>query len=387
MVPLIFNVILGIVFYKKQLKIKKPVWTYRTDRLIGKREIFEENMPIFCNKDGLCNVSITKVLFFNYGSETIKKEDVKKHIRVNFPKDNIIIGQPKILQSSRPEIYLTTTKHDNEIILNFDFLDQEDGCLIEVVHSSPKKHKQAILPFTGRTSPDYTKNTNEFLEYNFIKRNATVLVHAEHLEQLYLFSWNDVPGNDGRRLLSNLKHNYGVSWAEGAEIHKSDNDKTIHILNNENSSEIMIEKKGDKATLTIGEDKTYELEIKKEKGKLNIYEQPIKIDGIILGVSKGIQLINVREKGARIRIIISSLLFIISCYFVVVTAVALVLFTEFKIYPQEFISIIILHISQPIFPILFIVPFMFACIPFVYIVSRHIASIVTFPSWFDYKYQ
>jgi preprotein translocase subunit SecY len=79
------------------------------------------------------------------------------------------------------------------------------------------------------------------------------------LEYSYLFSWDDVPGNDSERLLRYLKDAHNIDWAESVEICKSDEGKTIRIFKNENSVEIMIDEKKEKA------------KVKKEHDKLNIY--------------------------------------------------------------------------------------------------------------------
>ncbi|MEA2032397.1 MAG: hypothetical protein U9N41_02310 [Euryarchaeota archaeon] len=87
----------------------------------------------------------------------------------------------------------------------------------------------------------------------------------------YLFSWNDVPG-DNNRLLNFLSDcPYIGWWAKNAEIHKTDDGKTIKIFKDENWAEITIDEEKEKATLKINNGRTQDLKVKKENGKLNIY--------------------------------------------------------------------------------------------------------------------
>ena len=51
----------------------------------------------------------------------------------------------------------------------------------------------------------------------------------------YLFSWDEVPGNDSRRLLKYLENNLNIDWAKNAEIEKSDDGKAITVTNGKNS--------------------------------------------------------------------------------------------------------------------------------------------------------
>ena len=96
----------------------------------------------------------------------------------------------------------------------------------------------------------------------------------------YLFSWDDVPGNDSERLLRFLRDDWGIGWAENTEIHKSADGKTIRIFNDENSAKITIDVGKEKATFKISDDRTHDLKVKKENGKLNIYHIGIRIKGI-----------------------------------------------------------------------------------------------------------
>ena len=87
----------------------------------------------------------------------------------------------------------------------------------------------------------------------------------------YLFSWDNVPGNDSEILLRFLRDDLDISWAENAEIHKPDDGKTIRIFKDENAAEIIIDEKKEKATLKISAGRTHDLKVKNEDGKLNIY--------------------------------------------------------------------------------------------------------------------
>ncbi|MCK4734326.1 MAG: hypothetical protein KAT65_17865, partial [Methanophagales archaeon] len=79
-------------------------------------------------------------------------------------------------------------------------------------------------------------------------------------------------GNDSERLLLFLLDDLDIDWAENAEIRKSDDGKIICIFKDENSAEIMIDEEKEKATLKIGDGKIIDLKVKKENGKLSLYD-------------------------------------------------------------------------------------------------------------------
>jgi phage tail-like protein len=93
------------------------------------------------------------------------------------------------------------------------------------------------------------------------------------VDVMYLFSWDDVPGVEGERLLHYLNEDFDIFWAEGAEIRKSDDGRIIHIYQGENSADITMDEKEKIATLKIKEGQTFKLNVKKENGKFAIYNE------------------------------------------------------------------------------------------------------------------
>ena len=88
----------------------------------------------------------------------------------------------------------------------------------------------------------------------------------------YLFSWDNVPGDDNDKLMIFLKDEFDIDWAENAEICKSNDDTTINISKDAKSVEIFMDAKEEKATLKISDGRTHDLKVKKEDDKLNLYK-------------------------------------------------------------------------------------------------------------------
>jgi hypothetical protein len=98
--------------------------------------------------------------------------------------------------------------------------------------------------------------------------------HQKHLQQLtekYLFSWNEIPGNDNKRLIGFLKKRFDIVWADNAEIEKIENGRTIRIYFENNYLTLELNDGETKAILKIGNVRTDEFIAKKENDKLNIY--------------------------------------------------------------------------------------------------------------------
>ena len=122
----------------------------------------------------------------------------------------------------------------------------------------------------------------------------------DYFEPKYLFTWDDVPGSDSGRLLLYLNDEYGIGWAEDAEISKSDDGRTISIVNGENSATITLdEMDSEEAELKIVGGKSVNMEVKEKNGELCIHESSwladvcvwnLRLPRILLGIVAGIGL-------------------------------------------------------------------------------------------------
>jgi CRISPR/Cas system CSM-associated protein Csm3 (group 7 of RAMP superfamily) len=120
----------------------------------------------------------------------------------------------------------------------------------------------------------YDESINNFVPDRILKPCGIDLAEAifGYIDkELFLFSWDSVSENNGDRLLQVLKDDFNVDWAENAPINKSDDRKTIFIHKDENSAEIVVDEKKEKATLKLSSGRSHDLKIKTENGMLNLY--------------------------------------------------------------------------------------------------------------------
>ena len=94
-------------------------------------------------------------------------------------------------------------------------------------------------------------------------------------EEYYLISWDDIPGRDSKQLIGHLEKCLKANWVKGAEIEKSDDNKTITVTDGKNSLTLRLAKERHAVVLKLGEEETYEYILRKENGKLNIYNKEI----------------------------------------------------------------------------------------------------------------
>lgn len=91
------------------------------------------------------------------------------------------------------------------------------------------------------------------------------------LDKLYLFNWNEILGNDNRRLIEFLEKKYGIDWVKTAKIEKSDDDKIINVFVENHSILLMLDEEETKLDIKIDDVSTDKFIAEMENGKLNIY--------------------------------------------------------------------------------------------------------------------
>ncbi len=84
----------------------------------------------------------------------------------------------------------------------------------------------------------------------------------------YLFSWDNVPGNESNNLSEYLKNDLEIDWVSNAQIIKTDDNNTIRVFTPNNSLELKLA--DDKNTVLITPNHI-QLKVKEEDSKLCIY--------------------------------------------------------------------------------------------------------------------
>ncbi|HYN45000.1 MAG TPA: hypothetical protein VER35_03290 [Candidatus Limnocylindrales bacterium] len=91
-------------------------------------------------------------------------------------------------------------------------------------------------------------------------------------KNVYLFSWDDIPGNDTGRLIKILKNGFRIEWAETATIEKIDGGKTIKVFTEQNSLLLKLNDEKTRVNLTINDGRTDEFIARVNNSKVNIYK-------------------------------------------------------------------------------------------------------------------
>ena len=145
MVTIIITVALGIVAIVLALKLikkKKPVWARNTRRIIGVGTDASPELKMTFHGLPVDDVYKTVFIFFNRGTETIRKIDVAEAVAIHF-KGAKILRPPTILATNKGANKISV-RHivkdgDEAVEVDFLYLDHGNGVVVEVFHTKSEK--------------------------------------------------------------------------------------------------------------------------------------------------------------------------------------------------------------------------------------------------------
>lgn len=137
----IIGILLSLYLYQKGLEKKEPRGFYRTYREIEKLSpVKDSNIQILYKSKDVDRVFTTYLWLWNKGRKAINQSDVPPQssitIKLVDKEHDPHILDYRILKTSRNEInFGIPTVDDNKFIIKFDFLDYNDGAVIEIQHT------------------------------------------------------------------------------------------------------------------------------------------------------------------------------------------------------------------------------------------------------------
>ncbi len=127
----------GYYFYRKSIRQREPWWSRKGTTLIRDYSKRLPGMDILYDGNPVPNLTITKILFWNHGAETIDSSDVSVNdpLRIETTADSAMLDV-RILASNLTTAGLSFTRSGDRIAkVEFEFFDKGQGFVAEVIHT------------------------------------------------------------------------------------------------------------------------------------------------------------------------------------------------------------------------------------------------------------
>ena len=168
----IIGIPLSIYFYFKSKKEKMLRFEIKSNNIFKDFESIIGNVKVTCEDKSISTLTITSILMWCDGKETIYDKDIATQMPLIVKvKDGKEILEAKIISCNNQANNITLEKFENNSYkINFEYLDNKDGSIIQVVHTG-NISKDIILNgkvkgMKGNIEKKYPKN-NKILKKIF----------------------------------------------------------------------------------------------------------------------------------------------------------------------------------------------------------------------------
>lgn len=136
------------------------------------------------------------------------------------------------------------------------------------------KENNKVVNSIGITGDTAYHNSNKETISPYFKKCDIIIIHISTVDDLdsYLFTWDEIPGNDNKRLKEFLKDKYEIEWVTMADIKKINDGKTIKISSENNSLLLRLNNKKSKVILEIDAVRADKFDVIENDKKFEIYD-------------------------------------------------------------------------------------------------------------------
>lgn len=176
---------LSIYFYFKSKKEKILKLEVKSNNIFKNFESIIENIKITCDDKNISTLTITNILMWCDGKETIYDKDIATQMPLVIKaKEGKEILKAKIVSSNNSTNNIVLEKlENNSYKINFEYLDNKDGFIIQVIHTGNNSNdiiiNGKIKGMKGNIEKKYSENgkilkkvlRNKLLKY-FVNKNG-----------------------------------------------------------------------------------------------------------------------------------------------------------------------------------------------------------------------
>jgi hypothetical protein len=135
--------IIGIVYglYRDRKKEKTPAYLIEASTIIRKPSL--DKLEILYKQKKVDSLVSSKIILLNEGKIPIEKKDVPEDYPITIiPRTNVEIYDSSIIYASKPSNQISIEQSNNKIKVFFDYLNKNDGVVIQILHSLPNRKIQ-----------------------------------------------------------------------------------------------------------------------------------------------------------------------------------------------------------------------------------------------------
>lgn len=170
----------ALYFYFKSKKVKLPLYSHWSINIINEFVNKFESLEMTYSGLPIENLTVTKILFWNGGNDTIDDQDISRvdPLKIQI-KEKYKILESNVLYSKNPanQFSIKTADDKSNAMLKFDYLDKDEGGIIQLIHTG-KSFKDIEIHGTikGAGKPVHANQFLFMLNLPYFKRIVFIIV-------------------------------------------------------------------------------------------------------------------------------------------------------------------------------------------------------------------
>ena len=189
-IGVIIGALVSFYFYRKSLRIKEPCWAVNSSNIIEGYSSKINDLRILFKEEQIENLTISKILFWNKGRETIERKDIETINKLRIVgKKGVKFLDAKILASNNQssQSIVKITNSGDCVNLYFEYLDQKQGFVSQVVHTGTSSQDiQIIGDIMGVKSLQNRMQTPKWVKF-LRKSNFPSKLHRKRFTSFTIF--------------------------------------------------------------------------------------------------------------------------------------------------------------------------------------------------------
>lgn len=144
----IISLVLGYIFYREGLRLKKPMWNVRSNNLIQDFSSAITDLAILYKGEKVENITISRIIFWNGGKDTINAQDVARTdpLKIIATEKNTLLDVKLLSMNNKPSLFTVSLQPDKTCaLLNFEYLDYNQGAIIQIIHTGKSSYDLNIV--------------------------------------------------------------------------------------------------------------------------------------------------------------------------------------------------------------------------------------------------
>ncbi|WP_121642607.1 hypothetical protein [Bacillus vallismortis] len=197
----LIGILLAFYFHKVSKKVNELTYTFKTERVVGKNNKTPEDIEIVFRGKPVERVTNTQITVWNSGNVTIEGKNIveKDPLRILISEGQEIISATILEKSRDANDFIIKTDENNPHILEveFDYLDAQDGAVIEILHTDNENSFELKGSIKGLKSFNlFTRNnkTSRLIPFTLLNTmvvavllNIIILYQKEPVDNDYSF--------------------------------------------------------------------------------------------------------------------------------------------------------------------------------------------------------